>query len=420
MRTGTVIPMKKNLMIILGLCLAAGLLAYLLFFSEKPNHNEPILSVEQLREPGRVIAVSDATPEEVLVKADFVDAEILTYSDIIPAYTEVANGKIDAAIHARREMETAVENGISGVQLLEETYCRDTVAVGLSRQSQIPDLKRKVNAFLTELRENGTLDDMYDRWVVRGDTTMPEIPAAEHAAQTLRVATTGTIMPYSYYVGEELAGYDIELAKRFASWLGMDLEFRIYTFGGILASAQTGEVDCIMSNLYYTPEHEEAIDFSEPLFEVEVTAMVKERRSSPYTMDQLDGKRIGILTGSIFQPYVEERLPNAELSYYSSISDLVSALKASRIDAFPLDEATLKSVMRQEEQVTRVEEYLDRVEVGMVFAKSDEGQKLCDEVSEWLAALKESGELEQLLQKWNDGSEEEKNVLDPVSFPSER
>ena len=240
------------------------------------SEEESITSLSQLHEKGRIIGVNTSAPEEALVGNDFPEAEIRIYSDIISSYTDVANGKIDAYIHARMEMERAIKNGVAGVSLLDETYCENTVAVGLSRASPISDLKNKINQFLQELRDDGTLDDMYERWVVEGDETMPEIEMPENPKDTLRVGTTGTTMPFTYYIGDKLAGYDIELAMRFASWLGMDLEFKIYDWGGIFAAGQSGDVDCIMSNLYYTKEHEESIDFSDALFQVEVTAMVKE------------------------------------------------------------------------------------------------------------------------------------------------
>ena len=251
----------------------AFLLALLLCGCAKNDHF--IDSFEQLKKQDMTIAVSVGAPEESLVRKDFSEANILTYPEIIPAYSDVANGRVDAVIYARIEMELAMEHGISGVRLLDDTYCNNTIAVGISRVSGIPDLKDKINQFIQELQDEGILDNMYDRWVVRHDLTMPDIAPAEDPDFTLYVATTGTIMPYSFYIGNELAGYDIELAQRFASWLGAELKFKIYDFGGILAAAQSGDVDCIMSNLFYTPEHEEAIDFSDPLFQVEITAMVK-------------------------------------------------------------------------------------------------------------------------------------------------
>ena len=69
---------------------------------------------------------------------------------------------------------------------------------------------------------------------------MPDIPPAENPSFTLRVGTTGTVMPYSYYIGTELAGYDIELARRFAAWIGAKLEFRVFDFSGIIPAGEGG------------------------------------------------------------------------------------------------------------------------------------------------------------------------------------
>ena len=257
------------------LSLAALLAAALLLFGCS-QEGEQITSFSQLKKPGTIIAVSTNTPESALVTEDFPDAVIQSYTDMFPTYQDVAKGKITAAVYARRQMELAIENGVKGVCLLDENYTDNTIAVALSRKSKIPDIKGKIDAFIQELKDDGTLDDMYRRWVIDKDETMPDIPEVKNPQITLTVATTGTVEPYSYYIGRNLAGYDIELAKRFAVWLGADLRFKIYDFGGVIAAAQAGDVDCIMSNLFYTPEHEESVDFSAPLFKVEVTAMVRD------------------------------------------------------------------------------------------------------------------------------------------------
>jgi len=236
----------------------------------------PVTSLDMLSQPGIVIAVGLDTPAEASLKKDYPNAKLVPYSDIFLAYLDVANGRVDACVSARREMEFAIDHGFTGVRLLEENYASNKIAVGISPVSSFPGLKEKLNAFIAEKKADGTLDDIYYRWVTLGEETMPEIPPAENPAFTLRVGTTGTVMPYSYYVGTELAGYDIELAYRFAAWAGAKLEFRVYDFRGIFAAAEAGRIDCIMSNLFYTEEKNEAIPFSDVLFEVEMTAMVRD------------------------------------------------------------------------------------------------------------------------------------------------
>ncbi|MBQ2201231.1 MAG: transporter substrate-binding domain-containing protein, partial [Clostridia bacterium] len=263
--------------------------------------SEPITLLAQLGEEGRKIGVPGDMLEFDTLKRDYPNAEVLVYNDYPAAYDDVAKGRLDAFVYARREMEFALANGTKGVRLLDENYSKNTVAVGISPKASVPDLQSKINAFLAESKANGTLDNMYLRWVIEADDTMPDIAMPEHPSTHLRIGTTGTVMPYSYFVGTELAGYDVELAFRFAAWLGADVEFKIYDFGGIVAAAQSGDVDCIMSNLYVTPENVEAIPFSDPLFDVEITAMVRddgttqESASGTVHWQDYNGKKLGVL-----------------------------------------------------------------------------------------------------------------------------
>lgn len=79
----------------------------------------------------------------------------------------------------------------------------------------------KINAFLRAIWSDGTMDDIARRWLVMRDETMPEIPPTEASGLHLVVGTTGISMPFSYYIGTELA-------YRFAAWLGAGLEFKVY------------------------------------------------------------------------------------------------------------------------------------------------------------------------------------------------
>ncbi len=415
--------MKGSLIRILILCAAVALLSCAIL-SGCSKRGDSITSISQLNEKGRIIAVSSDAPEAVRVRKDFPNATINGYTDVYPVYAEVAQGKTDACIHARVEMEQALKNGVTGVRILDETYCDNTVAVGISRVTPIPDLKNKINAFLQELQNDGTLDDMYERWVVEGDETMPDIPAADNPGGTIRVATTGTAMPYTYFVGTELAGYDIELARRFAAWLGMELEFKVYDWNGLLSAAQGGDADCIMSNLYYTEEHAKSIDFSDALFKVEVAAMVKDdgkstqARGAYASIDELNGKRIGVQTGTTAAEVIKERLPNAQISYFSTFPDMEAALKAEKIDGFPGDGLVVRMMAAEDSSLFVMDEKLRSYDCGVVLPKNEKGDRLGKELNEWIAKAKESGELDAMVDKWVEEPEEKRTIPDYRSFPA--
>ena len=105
---------------------------------------------------------------------------------------------------------------------------------------------------------------------------MPEITIPENPEQYLTVGTTGITPPYTYYVGPDLNGYDIELARRFAAWLGFGLRFKVYNYSGVITAAATGDVDCVMADLNITPERAEALTFSDDLFDEKIAIMVRD------------------------------------------------------------------------------------------------------------------------------------------------
>ena len=389
------------------------------------NGSEPIISLEQLGEPGKKIGVPGDLLEFDMLQRDYPKAEVLAYNDKPLAYEDVANGRIDAFFYARNEMKIAIANGTKGVRLLDENYSKNTVAIGISPNAAIPDLQSRINTFLSEIKADGTFDDMYQRWVIRGDDAMPDIAGAEHPSMRLRVATTGTVMPYSYYVGTELRGYDIELAYRFAAWLGADVEFRIYDFGGIVSAAQSGDVDCIMSNLFVTPENSKAIPFSDPLFDVEITAMVRDdgtaQKSSNGTVHWQDynGKKLGVLVGPLMEDAAKEFFPDSEYMLFDSYPDCVTALLSGRIDAFLGDEPGMKSLHAEQPEVDYIHESLTENNYSFAFRKDDpESAALCEEFNAFLKKCWSDGTMEELDDIWF-GTDEAKKVVDMSDLTGE-
>lgn len=393
---------------ILALCLLTGCGA---------KGTEAITSLDQLGEPGRKIGVPGDMLEFDTLQQDYPEAEILAYDNYPSAYADVAEGRLDAYVYARREMEFAIANGTAGVRLLDENYSKNTVAVGLSPASPIPDLQEKINAFISELKAEGTLDDMFLRWVIRAEDTMPEIALPEHPAYHLRVGTTGTVMPYSYYVGTELRGYDIELAYRFAAWLGADIEFKIYDFGGIVTAAAVGDIDCIISDLYLTPEKAEAIPFSDPLFDVEITAMVRDTGAVPEASDgevhwqDYNGKRIGVLVGPLMEDAAAEFFPDSEYVYFDRYPDCVAALLTGKIDGFLGDEPGMKSLHAEQPEIDYIHERLTENNYSFAFRKDDpESAALCRELNAFLARCWADGTMQELEDIWLGVDEARKTV----------
>ena len=385
-----------------------------------------ILSAADLNAGGVKVGISMGSAAEEAMRQEAPNATIEYYTDNFLGYTAVAQGKLDAYVYDLAQMERAVQNGQSGVRLLPETM-RYTVkiAVGVSPVSRVPDLTEKVNQFIREARETGTLDDMYERWVLTDSPKMPAIGLPEKPGYQLVVGTTGTVPPYSYYEGDGLTGYDIELAYRFAAWLGAGLKFDIYDFGSIVQAAGGGRIDLAMSNLQYLPERSESgsIIFSDILFEEKMGIMVRQEEASGAaggftSLDQLDGRRIGVQTGTTAADITLGRLPNAQISYFTTFPDMAMALKTNKIDGFPGDGLVLKQMAHEDPSLVVLDEMLRTYDCGFVLAKNEKGRALQAELNAWIGKMRESGELDRITKKWTESPESERTEPEYKSLPA--
>ena len=392
------------------------LLTVLLAGCEKAETPQ-ITSVEQLNHKSYSVGSDEGSAGMFDVEAYLPEAELMLYSSSVTGYAAVQQGELDAYAYDRIMMEFAIANGLEGVRLLDGGLGEGMdIAVGISPKTEIPGLTQKVNAFLQELRQDGTLEDMYHRWVTTADSEMPDIPKAEDPVYHLKVGTTGVVQPFSYYEGTTLTGYDLEMIYRFAYWLNADVEIAVYDYGGIIAAAESGDIDCIMANLNATPERREKLAFSDGYLRSQTAVMVKSEAGSArgyQSAEELSepGTRLGILTGSVFDALTQEAFPEAELAYYNNIPDMAYSVTLGQLDAFMVDEPVARYMELEYPAVTHIPDLLSQTDYAIAFPKTAEGGHLRDQLNAFMAELEADGTLAQIDDIWF-GSDDSRKVID--------
>lgn len=145
-----------GVIITLILAFAVGIYSY-------ASKGEEITSRQQLNNPDITIGTGDGSAAVNVIKKELPDANI-AYLEAVQGYQTVAQGKIDAYIFERLPMEKAMDHGLEGVRILDENMEEQlNIAVGISPNCKIPDFENELNSFIKSIKEDGTLDDMYNR-----------------------------------------------------------------------------------------------------------------------------------------------------------------------------------------------------------------------------------------------------------------
>lgn len=133
---------------------------------------------------------------------------------------------------------------------------------------------------------------------------------------------------------------------------------------------------------------------------------------------QLDGKTIGVMTGSSFDTHTDNLIENADKQYYDRVPDLALALEQGKIAGFLMDEPVARILCQENQAVTYLPDVLVEESYAAAFSKTERGEALREEYNEYLAKIRADGTLEEIEAIWLGADESKKMVEDWTSFPA--
>jgi len=142
------------------------------------------------------------------------------------------------------------------IQLTQEEY-----AFGVDKNQ--PELLAKVNEFISQIKSDGTLQKISDKYFSDGEPE-PVISAVEDSSKDqLVVATNAAFEPFEYTLGgSEYYGIDMEIAALLAEYLGKELVIKNMDFDAVCLSVGQGKADIAMSGLTVKEDRKEYVTFS--------------------------------------------------------------------------------------------------------------------------------------------------------------
>jgi len=292
-------------------------------------------------------------------------------------------------------------------------------------------LRSQFNEFLAALYADGTRDKIYDfRLSDESDGVYVDHSDLTGENGTL-VLGTGTAEPsVSYISNGRNAGTGIDIAVRFCREYGYGLEIETVDFGALIPGLVTGIYDFVLDDVVITDEHKESVYFSEPYNFSDMQLVVRKSDISPsgktdrtVTEDTplsfFGDKKIGILTGSSFEPITLEKFPDTEYLYFNTYSDLNLALLEHRIDGYMSDEPTAIATHSGNSAITYLNEKVDSDSYYFLFGKTEaRAQTLLKQFNEMLAEMDADGTLAELHEIWL-GEDTDRQIIDRTGLTGE-
>jgi ABC-type amino acid transport/signal transduction systems, periplasmic component/domain len=205
-------------------------------------------------------------------------------------------------------------SGAKGVKVIEIPLTEEEYAFGVDKNQ--PELLEQVNQFIAKIKEDGTLDEILNRYF--GDGEPQPVSSAELASgkDQLVVATNAAFEPFEYTKGDKYYGVDMEIAALLAEHLGKELVISNMDFDAVVLSVGQGKADIGMAGLTIKEERKQHVNFSDKYYDAAQMIIVKasdtrfdESKTTADVEAVLAGlnkdTKIGFQTGTTGQFYVE-------------------------------------------------------------------------------------------------------------------
>ncbi len=203
----------------------------------------------------------------------------------------------------------AVKAEVIDIDLTQEEY-----AFGVDKSQ--PELLKKVNAFVTKIKEDGTLDEICGRYFGDGEPKAVESAKLDESKDQLVVATNAAFEPFEFTKGENYYGIDMEIAALMAEEFDQELVIQNMDFDAVCLTVGQKKCDIAMAGLTVNKEREEYVTFSESYYSASQRLIVPstddtfaECKDAEAVADLLgklkDSDAVGVQAGTTGQFYVE-------------------------------------------------------------------------------------------------------------------
>ncbi|HTR74055.1 MAG TPA: ABC transporter substrate-binding protein [Solirubrobacterales bacterium] len=228
-----------------------------------------------------------------------------------------------------------------------------------------------------------------------------------HTAGTLTVATDKPAYP-PYFENDEPEngeGFESAVAYAIGKQLGYPkakIKWTVEPFDSSYAPGPKN-FDFDVNEITITPTREKAVDFSAPYYTANqaVVALEGSEAAKAESLAELQDVKFGVQIDTTSLKAVEEDIePSSKPEVFNNSGDVVTALKNGQVEAVVVDLPTaLYLTEAQVENATIVGQFgnAEGEEWGALLAK---GSSLTACISSAIEGLEESGELEEITQRW--------------------
>jgi len=228
---------------------------------------------------------------------------------------------------------------------------------------------------------------------------LAQTPAPTRTSSTpIHVGGNANNPPYTFLKDGQPAGFDIDLITAVAREMDFEIEISLTSPEQARQDLLDGKID-MLAGLGTSTNRDTEVDFSVPTAYYSYDLYVR-KGSTVNALEDIRGKQIIVLSGSIAQDYLEEQRFTSRLVLVDSAEDALRLLSQNDYDGAILNQIQAEYLIRQLDirDVQRVGLVL--LEQKYAFAVAEGNYELLARLNEGLYILNNSGVIHDIQEEW--------------------
>ena len=220
----------------------------------------------------------------------------------------------------------------------------------------------------------------------------------------LRVGMEPGYMPFELTNKKgEIIGFDVDMAKRMAKAMDVELELVSTAWDGIIPALLTDKFDIIMSGMTLTQQRNLSVNFAQPYIIIGQSMLVAKKHEGTvtYYKDVNDPKfTVGSKLGTTGEQAVKRLIPNAKYISYETEQEGVLELINGKLDAFVYDMPynAIAFVQRGGEKIYHLNEPFTYEPLAWAIRQGD--VDFLNWLNNFMFQVKNDGTYEKIFKKW--------------------
>ena len=141
---------------------------------------------------------------------------------------------------------------------------------------------------------------------------------------------------------KEIYGFDIDMMNSLCDMIQRTCRYEVMRFDQLLDAVADRRIEAAVSAITITLDRAKKVSFSLP-YMLSYSQFLQRSKpgNTPFSLETLNGKRIGIEAGSVFSDQIISMgVKNTEIKQYGKIDELLNALSEDQVDYILLDSPT--------------------------------------------------------------------------------